>query len=249
LLIIPAIDLKAGTCVRLIQGDFRQVTVYSDSPAEVARLWQEKGAKRIHLVDLDGALAGFPRNQDVIHEIVKEAVVPIQVGGGIRDIKTIDTYINMGVRWVILGTAAFKSKTFVREACKTYPGKVILGIDASDGWVAIKGWTEITTESAKEIAKSYEGYGLEAIVYTDIKRDGTGKGINIEATKIIAESLDIPVIASGGVSGIRDIEGIKEIEPFGVTGVIIGKALYAGALSLEDAIKAAGVQMQPCSSL
>lgn len=238
MIIIPAIDLKAGTCVRLTQGDFRHVRVYSDHPVEMARLWQEKGAKRLHVVDLDGALAGSPQNQEVIHEIVKEVTVPIQVGGGVRDIKTIDTYINMGVRWVILATVALKNREFVRDACKSYRGKVILSIDASDGRVAVRGWTEMTSESAMEIARSYEGYGLDAIVYTDIKRDGTETGINIEATKILTESLDIPVIASGGVSDISDIERLKEIEHLGVAGVIIGKALYTGTLSLEDAIQA-----------
>ena len=237
LTIIPAIDLKDGTCVRLTQGDFRHVTVYSEHPALMARFWQEKGAKRIHVVDLDGALAGSPRNREMIRKIVKEVTVPIQVGGGIGDMKTIDTYINMGVHWVILGTAALKDRAFVREACRSYRGKIIVGIDVSDGRVAVRGWTETTAESALEMARSYEGYDLTAIVYTDIKRDGTGTGVNIEATKNLAESLNIPVIASGGVSGIHDIERLTEIEHLGVTGVIVGKALYTGALSLEDAIR------------
>ena len=238
MIIIPAIDLKDGACVRLTQGDFRHVTVYSDHPVEMARFWKEKGARRIHVVDLDGALAGSPRNREVIRRIVEEVTVPIQVGGGIRDMNTIDTYINMGVHWVILGTVALKDRAFVRDACKSYRGKIILAIDVSDGRVAVRGWTETTSESAVEIARSYEGYGLNAIVYTDIKRDGTETGINIEATKNLAESLDIPVIASGGVSGIHDIERLTEIEHLGVAGVIIGKALYTGALSLEDAIQA-----------
>ena len=243
MIIIPAIDLKDGACVRLIQGSFRHVTVYSDNPVEMARTWQEKGANRIHVVDLDGALAGSPRNQEVIRRIVKEVTAPLQVGGGIRDMKTIDTYVDMGVHWVILGTAALKNRGFVRDACKFYEGKIILAIDASEGRAAVRGWTETTSVSAIEIARSYEGYGLDAIVYTDIKRDGTKTGVNIEATKNLAESIAIPVIASGGVSGIDDIERLTEIEHLGVRGVIIGKALYTGALSLEDAIRA-GVRGQ-----
>lgn len=238
MIIIPAIDLKNGACVRLVQGNFQRVTVYSENPVETAGLWQEKGAGLIHVVDLDGALAGFPRNQEAIQSILREVTVPIQVGGGIRDMKTIDAYLRMGVHRVILGTAALKNRSFVSDACKSYEGKIILGIDASDGRAAVSGWTETTYASAMEIAKSYEGYGLDAIVYTDIKRDGMETGINIEATQGLAASISIPVIASGGVSGIHDIERLMEIEHLGVKGVIIGKALYTGALSLEDAIQA-----------
>jgi phosphoribosylformimino-5-aminoimidazole carboxamide ribotide isomerase len=237
LIIIPAIDLKGGKCVRLLQGDFSRATVYSDNPAEVARIWQEKGAERIHVVDLDGSLAGVPRNKEVIREIILETNVPVQVGGGIRDMKTLDDYLEVGVYRVILGTAAMKDRKFVIDACKANEGKVILGIDASGGKVAVEAWTEGMTESALEVAKSYEGYGLDAIVYTDIERDGMEVGVNIEATRNLASSLDISVIASGGVSNIHDIEKLLEIERFGVVGVIIGKALYSGALRLEDAIE------------
>jgi len=237
--IIPAIDLKNGQCVRLVQGDFKRVTVYSENPVEIARLWQEQGAERIHIVDLDGSLAGAPRNRDVIRNIVNAVGAPVQVGGGVRDMRTIETYIEMGVEWVILGTMALKDRNFIKEACNHFRNRVILGIDANAGKIAIQGWTEQTSASAVEMAKSYEGYGLAAIIYTDIARDGMETGVNTEATKALAEAVDIPVIASGGVSGMSDIERILEIEIFGVTGVIIGKALYTGAISLKDAISRA----------
>jgi phosphoribosylformimino-5-aminoimidazole carboxamide ribotide isomerase len=236
-IIIPAIDLKDGRCVRLAQGDFKRVTVYSEDPVEIAKKWQENGAERIHLVDLDGSLAGSPQNNDVIQKIVEEIDVPIQVGGGIREIKTIETYIGIGVHWVILGTIALRNMRFVREACDAYSGRIILGIDANDGKVAVQGWTEQTSESAIDIARRYEGYGLAAIVYTDIKRDGMETGVNIEATRNLAQLVKIPVIASGGVSSMQDIERLREVEKYGISGVIIGKALYSGAISLKEAIK------------
>jgi phosphoribosylformimino-5-aminoimidazole carboxamide ribotide isomerase len=236
-IIIPAIDLKDGRCVRLAQGDFKRVTVYSEDPVEIAKKWQENGAERIHVVDLDGSLAGSPQNNDVIQKIVEEIDVPIQVGGGIREIKTIETYIGIGVHWVILGTIALRNMRFVREACDAYSGRIILGIDANDGKVAVQGWTEQTSESAIDIARRYEGYGLAAIVYTDIKRDGMETGVNIEATRNLAQLVKIPVIASGGVSSMQDIERLREVEKYGISGVIIGKALYSGAISLKEAIK------------
>lgn len=236
MIIIPAIDLKDGKCVRLLQGDFSRATVYSDNPVEVAGMWQEKGAERIHVVDLDGSLAGSPRNRAVIGEIVRGVDVPVQVGGGIRDMKPLEDYFGMGVSRIILGTVALKDRKFVLDACKTFMGRIILGIDASDGKVAVEAWTEETTESVLDVAKSYEGCGLDAIVYTDIKRDGMEVGVNIEATENLARHVDVPVIASGGVSSIKDIERLLEIEKSGVVGVIIGKALYNGALRLEDAI-------------
>jgi phosphoribosylformimino-5-aminoimidazole carboxamide ribotide isomerase len=235
-IIIPAIDLKDGRCVRLEQGDFRRVTVYSDDPVGIAKKWRENGAERIHVVDLDGSVSGSPKNAHVIRDIVEECGLPIEVGGGIRDMKTIEAYISMGVNWVILGTMALRNKDFVREACDAYKGGIVLGIDANDGKAAIQGWTERTSESAVDIAKGYEGYGLAAIVYTDIKRDGMETGVNIEATRDLAQSVDIPVIASGGVSSVEDIRRLREIEKFGVMGVIIGRALYSGAVSLEEAI-------------
>jgi len=237
LIVIPAIDVKDGQCVRLAQGDFRRVTVYSDNPVEIAKMWQEHGATRIHVVDLDGSLAGSPRNREVIQRIVEGVEVPIQVGGGIRDMHTIDAYMTRGVHWVILGTMVLKNETFVKEACDRFHGKIILGIDANEGKVAVQGWTEQTSETVIDIARRYEGYDVDAIVYTDIKRDGMETGPNVEATKTLAQSVNIPVIASGGVSSIQDIRRIFDVEMFGVTGVIIGKALYSGAVSLREAIR------------
>jgi phosphoribosylformimino-5-aminoimidazole carboxamide ribotide isomerase len=239
MIIIPAIDLKNGQCVRLVQGDFKRVTVYSENPVEIARLWQEQGAERIHIVDLDGSLAGIPKNSEVIRNIVNAVKAPVQVGGGVRDMKTIGTYLEMGVEWVILGTMALKDRDFLREACNTFREKIILGIDANEGKIAIQGWTEQTSASAVEVAKSYEGYGLAAIIYTDIARDGMETGVNTEATGALADAVDMPVIASGGVSGMSDIERILEIEGSGVVGLIVGKALYTGAIFLPDAIKRA----------
>ena len=236
MVIIPAIDLKDGKCVRLAQGDFSRMTVYAENPAEIAVQWQAQGAERIHIVDLDGSLAGSPRNREVILNLVRAVRIPIEVGGGIRDIKTVEFYVSHGIRWVILGTAALKNEVFVKEACQVFRGHVMIGIDAKDGLAAIEGWTEKTSEPAVDVARRYEGYGLEAVIYTDIKRDGMETGINIEATRIFAEAIEIPVIASGGVAGIEDIKKVVEIETAGVMGIIVGKALYTGGLYLPEAI-------------
>lgn len=236
MIIIPAIDLKDGRCVRLAQGDFQRVTVYSEDPAEIAEQWRAQGAERLHVVDLDGSLAGSPRNMAVILEMVEAVSIPVELGGGIRDMETVDFYLQNGVQWVILGTAALKNQVFVREACRQFSGRIIVGIDARNGLVAVQGWTEKTSESAADIARRYEDYGLAAIVYTDIQRDGMETGVNIEATRILAEAVHIPIIASGGVAGIRDIEQVLTLESAGVMGVIVGKALYTGGLSLKAAI-------------
>lgn len=236
MLIIPAIDVKGGKCVRLLQGDFNRTTIYSDHPAEMAVRWQQMGAKRIHVVDLDGSRTGSPQNMKVIAEIIRETSVPVQVGGGIRSMKTIEDYMKIGVGRIILGTVALKNRDFLIGACERHKGSIILGIDARDGKVAVEGWMESADSSPVEIAKSYEGYGLDAIIYTDIKRDGMETGVNIESTKVMAESVNVPVIASGGVSGMHDIEKLVEVEASGIMGVITGKALYSGALDLKDAI-------------
>lgn len=236
MIIIPAIDLKDGKCVRLAQGDFSRITVYSDNPVEMALKWQEKGAKRLHVVDLDGSREGSPKNMPVIEHMIKALRIPVELGGGIRTMDILDTYMNTGISWAILGTAALRDEAFVKKACRSYPGRIILGIDATDGKVAIQGWTEKTETTALELAKSYEGQQVSAIVYTDIRRDGMGSGVNIEATRVFAESIAIPVIASGGVSGINDIKNVLAIEASGVMGVIAGKSLYTGALALEEAI-------------
>jgi len=236
LVIIPAIDLKGGKCVRLLQGDFARVTVYSDHPAEMAHLWREKGAERLHLVDLDGSVAGVPQNAEVIRQIVKEVSLPVEIGGGIRDLSTVKRYLDMGVQWVILGTAALKDRTFVYQACDLYPGRVILGIDATDGRVAVEGWMEQSAMTALELAKSYENCGMAAVIYTDIRRDGMQTGVNVEETRNLAEAIEIPVIASGGVATLEDIKRLLPLEKAGIAGVIVGKALYSGAIALEEAI-------------
>jgi len=238
-IVIPAIDLHDGKCVRLLQGDFNRVTVYSEDPLEMARNWQEQGAKRLHIVDLDGSLEGVPENRDIIIAIARELSIPVEVGGGIRDIKTVDGYLRGGVQWVILGTAAIRDSRMMQDACETYRGHIILGLDAKDGQVAVQGWTERTALSAGDVVDRFRDYGLAAVIYTDISRDGMQTGVNVEATKRLAQKTKIPVIASGGVSDIRDIENLVKIEQEGVIGVIAGKALYAGTLSLKEAIAVA----------
>ena len=236
MIIIPAIDLKDGRCVRLLQGDFGRATVYGDDPAGMASLWKARGAERLHVVDLDGSRAGAPRHAEAIRAIVTETGLPVEVGGGIRDMQTVEAYLGMGVRWVILGTAALNDPGFVREACLAFPAQVILGIDAVGGRVAVRGWTEKTEETAVDTALRYVEDRPAALIYTDIIRDGMETGVNVEATGAVAKAVGIPVIASGGVSGIRDIERLIPLETQGVIGVIVGKALYTGALSLAEAI-------------
>ncbi len=237
MIIIPAIDIRGGQCVRLLQGDFQRETVYSLDPAEVALRWAGKGAERIHIVDLDGSREGRPVNEAVVRRVLSSVSIPIELGGGIRDLRTVEDYLGLGVRWVILGTAALKNRDFVVEACRRFPGRIILGIDARDGKVAVEGWTETTGADVLEVVKRYEGIGLAALVYTDISRDGMQTGVNIPATERLACSINIPVIASGGVAGIGDIERLLAAAAPGILGVITGKALYTGALDLEEAIR------------
>ncbi len=237
MLVIPAIDIKDGHCVRLKQGQMSEATVYSEVPKEMAQKWYQEGAERIHIVDLNGAVNGIPVNEKVIRDIVRSVPVPIQLGGGIRNIQTVETYLELGVRQVILGTAAFKDSKFFIRVCERFPGRIILGIDATKGKVAIQGWTEETDITPAEMAKKYDGLGISAIIYTDIERDGMRTGPNIEATKRLASDVKTPVIASGGVSDINDIEKILTLEDYGVTGIITGKALYEGTLNLSEAIK------------
>lgn len=239
MLVIPAIDIKGGKCVRLVQGKMDQETVYSDSPVDMAKRWKDMGAQLLHIVDLDGAVAGEPKNIAAIEAIANGASIPFQVGGGIRDIDSINLYLSMGASRVILGTVAAKDPYFVRDACEKHHGQIMVGIDANDGMVAIKGWKEVTTKTAATLAKELENAGVAAIIYTDIGRDGMLKGPNIEGTKALAQSVKIPIIASGGVSNLEDIKKLKELEPFGVTGVITGKAIYTGSLDLREAIRIA----------
>jgi phosphoribosylformimino-5-aminoimidazole carboxamide ribotide isomerase len=237
LVIIPAIDIKDGKCVRLAQGDFDRVTTYANNPVDMAITWMEQGAQLIHIVDLDGSVAGLPRNANIVLEIAKKVDIPIQVGGGIRDMETIEFYLSNGAGSVILGTAALQDEKIIQDACDTFPEKIILGIDALKGKVAIRGWTQKTEQNAVDLARRYENHNVKAIVYTDILRDGMGTGINLEATKALAKAVSIPVIASGGVASIDDIKQLLAIDDCEIYGVIIGRALYTGAISLEEAIK------------
>jgi phosphoribosylformimino-5-aminoimidazole carboxamide ribotide isomerase len=228
--------LKEGKCVRLEQGLMDKATVYSDDPATTARHWESQGAELLHVVDLNGAFAGVPKNLNAIKAIRKAIRIPIEVGGGIRDLETIETLIGIGIDRIILGTAAIENPAFVREACEKFPGRIIVGIDAKEGLVAIKGWAEVTKVNAVDLAKQMQDYGVIAIIYTDIKRDGMLSGPNIEATKALAKALHIPVIASGGVHTMKDIENLLAIRHAGISGVITGKAIYSGSLNLREAI-------------
>jgi phosphoribosylformimino-5-aminoimidazole carboxamide ribotide isomerase len=237
LIIIPAVDLKDGRCVRLSQGRMDQESVYSEHPAEMAKHWESKGAKRLHVVDLNGAVMGKPVHRSLIIEITQSLGIPIEVGGGIRNIATIEDYLSSGVRWIILGTAAFQNRSFVEEACRQFPGRVIVGIDARGGRVAIQGWNEVVSLDAVDLAKQFEEKGLSAIIFTDIERDGMSTGLNFESTRRLSRSTSIPVIASGGASRMEDIEHLLELESEGVIGVIVGRALYTGQIDLEKAIR------------
>src|SRR5450830_666134 len=226
MLLIPAIDLKDGHCVRLKQGDMDQSTIFSDDPAAMARSWVNKGARRLHLVDLNGAFAGHPKNERAIRKILKEVgnEIDVQLGGGIRDLDTIERYLDAGLRYVIIGTAAVKNPGFLQDACTAFGGHIIVGLDARDGKIATDGWSKLTRHDVVDLAKKFEDYGVESIIYTDISRDGMLSGINVEATVRLAQALTIPVIASGGLSSMAGIEG-----------VICGRAIYSGDLDFEAA--------------
>jgi len=235
-IVIPAIDLKEGRCVRLRQGRMEEATVFGDDPLAMAQRWVDAGAQRLHIVDLDGAFAGEPRNAQAIADVCRaHPHLPVQVGGGIRDVGTIDDYLQAGVRFVIIGTQAVRDPQFASEACEAFPGRVIVGLDARDGRIAVQGWAESSTLTALELALSLQGVGVVAIVYTDIGRDGMLQGVNAQATAALADAIDIPVIASGGVSSLHDIRRLQEVADQGIQGVIVGRALYEGALDLAEA--------------
>jgi phosphoribosylformimino-5-aminoimidazole carboxamide ribotide isomerase len=236
-IVIPAVDLKEGRCVRLSQGRMDQESVYSEHPVEMAKRWESKGAERLHVVDLNGAVTGKPFHRSLIKEIARSVRIPIEVGGGVRDLSTIEDYLSSGIRWVILGTAAFQNRPLIEEACRRFPEGVILGIDAKRGKVAIQGWNEVVSLEAIDLLKQVEGIGLSAIIFTDIERDGMGTGLNLKSTRSLTRSTSIPVIASGGVSRSEDIEQLMTLEDDGVIGVIVGRALYTGSLNLEEAIR------------
>ncbi len=237
MLLIPAIDLKDGHCVRLKQGDMDQSTTFGEDPALVARTWVALGARRLHLVDLNGAFAGHPKNEMAIRKILKAvgSEVDVQLGGGIRDLDTIERYLDAGLRYVIIGTAAVKNPGFLQDACTAFGGHIIVGLDARDGKIATDGWSKLTRHDVVDLGKKFEDYGVESIIYTDIGRDGMLSGINIEATVKLAQALTIPVIASGGLSSMADIEALCEVESEGVEGVICGRAIYSGDLDFAAA--------------
>ncbi|MBO7803366.1 1-(5-phosphoribosyl)-5-[(5-phosphoribosylamino)methylideneamino]imidazole-4-carboxamide isomerase [Burkholderia pseudomallei] len=241
MLLIPAIDLKDGQCVRLKQGDMDQATIFSEDSAAMARKWVDLGARRLHLVDLNGAFAGKPKNLEAIEAILGEVgdEIPVQLGGGIRSLETIEKYLDAGLSYVIIGTAAVKDPGFLQDACSAFAGNIIVGLDAKDGKVATDGWSKLTGHEVIDLARKFEDYGVESIVYTDIGRDGMLQGINIEATVKLAQAVGIPVIASGGLSNIVDIEKLCEVEDEGIEGVICGRAIYSGDLDFAAAQKRA----------
>ena len=241
MLLIPAIDLKDGRCVRLRQGDMSESTTFGEDPAAMARRWVDAGARRLHLVDLNGAFAGKPVNESAIKAILAEVgdEIPVQLGGGIRDLDTIERYLDDGITYVIIGTAAVKNPGFLHDACYAFPGHIIVGLDAREGKVATDGWSKMTGHDVIDLGRKFEDYGVEAIIYTDIGRDGMLTGINVEATVKLARALKIPVIASGGVGSLKDIEDLLPYEKDGIVGAIAGRALYEGKIDFRAAARVA----------
>ena len=239
--IIPAIDIKDGHCVRLKQGEMHSATVFSEDPAAMAQHWLEQGAERLHIVDLNGAVAGVPKNELAIREIVSVIGedIPIQLGGGIRDLDTIERYLDDGITYVIIGTAAVKNPGFLHDACYAFPGHIIVGLDAREGKVATDGWSKMTGHDVVDLAKKFQDYGVEAIIYTDIGRDGMLTGVNVEATQRLAQALSIPVIASGGVTNLDDVRALSTVAKDGIIGAITGRAIYQGTLDFAEAQKLA----------
>ena len=237
MLLIPAIDLKDGKCVRLQQGDMQIATTFGDNPAAMARRWLDAGARRLHLVDLNGAFAGKPVNEPAVRAILREVdgAIPVQLGGGLRDLDTIERYLDDGLTEVIIGTAAVKNPGFLHDACTAFGGHIIVGLDAKDGKVATDGWSKLTGHEVIDLAKKFEAYGIEGVIYTDIGRDGMLSGINIEATVKLARSLSIPVFASGGLSNLADVEQLCAVADEGIAGVICGRSIYTGALDFAAA--------------
>ncbi|WP_163831013.1 1-(5-phosphoribosyl)-5-[(5-phosphoribosylamino)methylideneamino]imidazole-4-carboxamide isomerase [Spartinivicinus ruber] len=236
MLIIPAIDLKDGACVRLRQGDMADATIFSEDPVAMASHWVAQGGRRLHLVDLNGAFEGKPVNGEIVNQIAKaHPNLPIQIGGGIRNLVTIEHYLNAGVTYVIIGTQAVKQPQFVKEACKAFPGHIIVGLDAKDGKVATDGWAQVSDIEITELASQFEGDGVSAIVYTDIARDGMMQGVNVASTQALAKAIDIPVIASGGITNMDDIKALQTVAKDGIEGAITGRAIYEGGLNLAEA--------------
>ena len=237
MLLIPAIDLKDGHCVRLQQGDMQASTTFGEDPAAMARRWLDAGARRLHLVDLNGAFAGKPVNEAAVKAILREVDgrIPVQLGGGIRDLDTIERYLDDGISYIIIGTAAVKSPGFLKDACTAFGGHIIVGLDAKDGKVAVEGWSKMTGHDVIDLARKFQDYGVEAVIYTDIGRDGMLSGVNIDATIKLARELVVPVIASGGLTNLNDVKALCKIESEGITGVITGRAIYQGTVDFKKA--------------
>ena len=239
MLIIPAVDIRGGKCVRLKQGRLNAETVFSDDPVAMGLKWQEAGARWLHVVDLDGAFSARPQNLEVIRRLRRALTIPMELGGGIRTLDTLAAYVDLGIDRLILGTVALKDPELAARACAEYPGRIAMGLDARDGLLAVEGWTETSRRTALEVARSLAPLRPAALIYTDISRDGVKRGVNLTATRTLAEAIDLPVIASGGVSSLDDIKALLPLEPLGVVGVIVGRALYDGNLDLAEAIKIA----------
>jgi phosphoribosylformimino-5-aminoimidazole carboxamide ribotide isomerase len=239
MLIIPAIDLKDGHCVRLKQGSMADATLFSEDPGAMARHWVSKGARRLHLVDLNGAFAGKPKNEDAVKAVVKAigGDIPVQLGGGIRDLDTVERYLDDGISYIILGTAAVKTPGFLHDACYAFPGHIMVGLDAKDGKIAVDGWSKVTGHDVLDLAKKFQDLGVEAIIYTDIGRDGMMSGVNVKATVDLARELSVPVIASGGIADLKDIKALCDAEGEGILGAITGRAIYEGTLDFAEAQK------------
>jgi len=244
MIIFPAIDLKDGQCVRLMQGDLERLTVYGKDPAAMAERWEQEGAEWLHVVDLDGAFSKQPRNKAAIRAIVQSVSIPVQVGGGIRNLETIEDYLGFGVERVIIGTAALRQPELLEKACELYPQRVALGIDAREGKVAVEGWQETSSTDAVSLVGRFAEIRLGAVIYTDIQRDGMQTGVNVEATRRLLESTATPVIASGGVATLADLEALLPLVPLGLAGVITGKAIYSGTLKLSEALARAKAYMK-----
>ncbi len=249
MLIIPAIDIKEGRCVRLKQGDMSAATVFSEDPAAMAKHWLSQGAKRLHVVDLNGAVAGKPKNEAVIKKIIQAVgeKMSIQLGGGVRDLDTVEHYLDLGVAFVVIGTAAVKNPGFLQDACTAFAGHVIVALDAKDGKVAVEGWSKMTGHDVLDLARKFEDYGVESIIYTDIGRDGMLTGVNVEATLKLARELRTPIIASGGLTDLKDVDALCRIESEGITGVITGRAIYQGTLDFKKALALAEKYSKPAN--
>lgn len=237
MIIIPAVDIKSGRCVRLREGRADAETIFSDHPLEMAQKWVDLGAERLHIIDLDGAFEKGPRNSAAIKEIVEAIQIPIQLGGGIRDLKTVEVYLSLGLAQIILGTVALKDPAMVQEACRVFPGQIMVSLDARDNRVAVEGWTEISEKDPVDLAKQYEDWGVKAIIFTDISRDGTQQGPSLPSTRRLAQATGLPVIAAGGIATLSDVQSLAALEADGLVGMITGRAIYSGSLNLPEAIE------------